>query len=104
MLQRQWSIFRIESAKQVRNTPLTTGGSFVGYCDEGKFLVVYDKNGTLYLVDSASYKTYTKMSLGLNSVPLHSPGSNIKVEVEMFNSQQRHCYGCTRRKLRGRLN
>lgn len=72
----------LESADQVRNAPLTTGGSFVGYCDDAKYLAIYDKNGTLYIVNTSSYSVEGKISLGLEAAALHGPsGGTTKIEV-----------------------
>ena len=71
-----------ESAGLVKDAPLTTGGSFVGYCDDGKYLVVYDKNGALYVLNTVSYRIDTKVDLGLGALPLHGPqGGSTKVDI-----------------------
>ncbi len=73
---------RLESAGLVKDAPLTTGGSFVGYCDDGKYLIVYDKNGTLYVLSTVSYRIDAKVDLGFGALPLHGPGGgNAKVDV-----------------------
>jgi hypothetical protein len=72
----------LESAGLVKDAPLTTGGSFVGYCDDGKYLVVYDKNGALYVLNTDSYRVDVKVDLGLGALPLHGPrGGSTKVDI-----------------------
>lgn len=40
------------------------GTPFIGYCDNGKYLVAYDKISTLYVLNTTSYQVESKINIG----------------------------------------
>jgi WD40 repeat protein len=40
------------------------GEAFIGYCNNGKYLVAYDKIGTLYVLNATSYQLESRVSIG----------------------------------------
>ena len=68
---KQIKIIDLPSAQSVKDAPLGSGGAFVSYCDDGKYLVAYDKNGKLYVVDPSSYGIESVIELGLGDLHPH---------------------------------
>ena len=54
----------LPSASFLKDGPLSSTDGFVGYCDNGKYLAVYDEIGTIYVLNARSFEIESKVSLG----------------------------------------
>jgi WD40 repeat protein len=54
----------LPSASLLKDGPLSSTDGFVGYCDNGKYLAVYDEIGTIYVLNARSFEIESKISLG----------------------------------------
>jgi WD40 repeat protein len=60
---RMMSRIDIPSVSRIKDGSLF-GSPFIGYCDNGKYLVAYDKISTLYVLNASSYQVESKINIG----------------------------------------
>jgi hypothetical protein len=64
----------LERSALVKTGPLDPSNAFIGYCNEGKYLLAYDGNGEVDVFDSSSF--VLKSQFNLNDF---SPGVHVKL-------------------------
>jgi len=67
----------LEHGALVRTGPLDPSSAFIGYCDEGKYLLAYDGNGEVDVFDSSSFALTSQIDL--NRQNDFSPGVHVKI-------------------------
>jgi hypothetical protein len=67
----------LEHAALVKTGPLDPSSAFIGYCDEGKYLLAYDGNGEVDVFDSSSFALASQINL--NRQNDFSPGVRVKI-------------------------
>jgi WD40 repeat protein len=67
----------IPSVGLVSNAPAGLAGEFVGYCDNGKYLVSFDSINTVYVLNTGSYRVESTFDLGGMTQPANGIGANV---------------------------
>ena len=67
----------IPSVRLVSNAPAGLAGEFVGYCDNGKYLVSFDSINTVYVLNTGSYRVESTFDLGGMTEPANGIGANV---------------------------
>ena len=67
----------IPSVRDVSDVPAGQAGEFVGYCDDGKYLVSFDSINTVYVLDASSYHVESTFDLGSMTEPANGIGANV---------------------------
>jgi hypothetical protein len=65
------------SAASITKVPLASAYAYVGYCDEGKYVVAFDKNTELYVIDSTSHALHRVIDLGFGTFTTHQTAYEI---------------------------
>lgn len=67
----------LEHAALVKSGPLDPSNAFIGYCDEGKYLLAYDGNGEIDVFDPSSFALTSHIDA--NGENGFSPGVHVKI-------------------------
>jgi WD40 repeat protein len=67
----------LEHGALVRTGPLDPSSAFIGYCDEGKYLLAYDGNGEVDVFDPSSFALTSQIDLNRQSG--FSPDVHVKI-------------------------
>lgn len=65
------------SVRLVSNAPAASTEGFVGYCDNGKYLVSFDSINTVYVLNASSYRVESTFGLGNMTEPANGIGANV---------------------------